>query len=49
LKLSELDPEVQITLLNKDECFAFTPAIYETAAGELTEAHVCIIIPSMFQ
>ena len=48
LEVRRLDEDAHITILNKDECFSFVPALYETAAGELNEAEVCTIIPRIF-
>lgn len=47
LRLRKLNRKVEIILVNEDDCFAFAPAFYETAAGELSEGDVCILISKL--
>lgn len=47
LRLRRLNKKDEILLINEDDCFAFIPALYETAAGELEESDVCILISAL--
>ncbi len=47
LRLRRLSKSVEVILVNDGDCFAFAPAFYETAAGELSEGDVCILISKL--
>lgn len=42
LELRKLNSAIDIAVVDKEDCFTFTPAIYHTAAGELPENRVCV-------
>src|SRR3989338_2858583 len=44
IRLINLNSGVEIILINEDDCFSFVPSLYETAAGELSEGDVCLLI-----
>lgn len=43
LLLSKNKSNVEILVIHDDDCFTFVPALYETSAGELDEANVCLL------
>ncbi len=38
-----------IIIISDDDCFTFVPALYETAAGELHEGDVCILLSDLIK
>ncbi len=47
LRLRNQNKDVEIILINGDDCFAFVPSLYETAAGELSDGDICILISAL--
>ncbi len=40
--LKKQKPGLDIVVIDREDCFTFTPAIYHTAAGELPESRICV-------
>ncbi|MEM4257328.1 MAG: FAD-dependent oxidoreductase, partial [Candidatus Diapherotrites archaeon] len=49
LRLRQYLSKNEIILVSDDDCFTFSPLLYEVAAGELSEADTCLLIPSLLK
>ncbi len=49
IRLRRSLPSHEVFLINDDDCFTFSPLLYEVAAGELSESDSCILIPSIMR
>ncbi|RJQ18210.1 hypothetical protein C4573_00625 [Candidatus Woesearchaeota archaeon] len=47
LRLKQYKDKIEIIVVNKDDCFTFIPSLYETAAGELSEGDVCVLLSKL--
>lgn len=48
IELRKINSTVDISVIDKEDCFTFTPAIYHTAAGELPEHRICVPLMNLF-